>query len=135
MDTPQNVTDYPPMQGQEYDWHDGRYRIWTFNEAPYGRFPTYADGGPPIVTHAEWGVSFPRLCKVMSSPSVVAADDGKIELSIRQIKYKPEGGCDIIRHPLDGTKYDTDADARRAAYEAGVIAYMVYVKDEAKYGL
>lgn len=133
----QQHVDRPQMQGQKYDWHDGRYRIWTVNEVPYGRFPTYADHGPsavPMVTHTEWGVSYPRLCRVLSPPSVVAADDGKIELSISRIVEKP-GNYDVIRHPLDGTKYDTDSDAQRAAYEAGVVAYMVYVKDEAKYGL
>ena len=41
------------------------------------------------------------------NPAMLAQDDG----------YK---------HPLHGTMYDTQADARRAAFEAGLLAVMVY---------
>jgi len=130
-----DIAAYPPIKGTKYDWYDGRYRIWTVNDIPFDRLATNEYDRPGMVTHTEWGVSYPRMRRVLSSPEVVAADDGKIELSISRIEHKPEGGCDIIKHPLDGTRYDTDRDVSRAAYEAGVIAFMVYVKDEAKYGL
>lgn len=125
----------PPIQsGVSFDGYDGRYRIWTVNEVPWGRFPSWPEG-PPTVAHTEWGVSYPRLCRWLSSPEVVAADDGMVELSVSRLQRNDDGRTEIIRHPLNGSKYATDDDAQRAAYEAGLTAYMLYVRDEARHGI
>jgi hypothetical protein len=121
MNTPQDVTDYPPMQGWQHPGSfDSRCRLWTVNEVPYGRFPTFADGGPATVCYGDWNVSY-------------RTNDGKP--TIKVFKVISQSPYQSERHPLDGTEYDTFDDAQRVAYEAGVIAYLVYVTDEEKYGL
>lgn len=119
----------PPIEGS----YSTCCRKWTVEHVPYGTFPAYADGGPPTVAHTEWAVSYPRLSP-WSSPEVIAADDVKVELSVHRVVRRGDG-YDVVHHPISGTRYDTDDAARRAAYEAGVIAYMVHLKDEAKYGI
>jgi hypothetical protein len=134
MDAPQNVADYPPMQGQEYDWHDGRYRIWTVNEVPYDRFPRYGKGGPAIVALDDYSTSVSVPCYLFGVRPANA--DDRVTLNLRRITGRSATGLpEMEPHELNGTKYDTTEDADRAAYEAGCTAYMVYVKDEAKYGL
>lgn len=136
MDAPQSVADYPPMQGQDYGWHDGRYRIWTVTEAPYGHFPRYINGGPAMVVLDEFSKSVTCLNHYFSSQSAIDAHDGKVKLNLRRIVGSSETGLSVMEpHELDGTRHATVEDADRAAYEAGCTAYMVYVKDEAKYDL
>jgi hypothetical protein len=103
------------------------YRLYTVADVPFDAFPQYADGGPSMVVNTEYGVSYSSTCKVLSSPGVVAADDGLVTLNAYASPYTGE------KHALDGTKYATQTDARRAAYEAGLLAFMVY--DDSKHAL
>ncbi len=125
------TTTLPPVHGDNTPHYDGRYRLWTINEIPFDRLPD--DGGPALVVIDGWCVSYPSLCKWMSSPSVAEADDGKVTLTafrpISDNPYRSE------RHELDGTKYDAVRDAQCAAYEAGLLAFMLYLKDEQHYGI
>lgn len=93
----------------------------------FDAFPQYKDGGPSMVVLPGWGVSYGSLSRLFSSPSIVAADDGKVTLSAYAAPYTGE------KHPLDGTKYPTEVDARKAAYEAGLIGFMVY--DDSRFAL
>lgn len=123
--------DYPPVKGTKYSSFDGRYRLWTISEIPFNWFPAYADGGPSQVVIDGWSKSVSYLDGFFSSPSVAAADDGKVTLHLRKIAQ--DGTREP--HPLDGSKYDTKEDADRAAFEAGCTAYMVYLRDEGRYGI
>lgn len=121
----------PPLKGERYIDYDGRYRLWTaehgldFDAVPHNR-----DGGPSKATLNGWITSTSALDWVMSSASVVAADDGMHTLDVwRGDPANPE------RHPLDGTKYPTQDDADRAAYNAGVTAFMVYERDARRFNL
>lgn len=121
----------PPLQGTAYSWHDGRYRIYTVEQLPFDALPAHSDGGPAMVAHTEWGMSTSSLSAWMSSPSVAAADDGKHTLRVS----RTVGADGVERHELDGTRYDTNRDASRAAYEAGLLGFMVYERHAAKWGL
>lgn len=143
------VTTKPAIQGRGPSApgdYDGRYRLYTVDHVPFDRFPSYSDGGPSTVTHNGWNISTSSTCRVFSSPSVVAADDGMHTLRVtRDGRYVDTGVIGphgtpvkeyvVTRHPLDGTKYATKRDADRAAYEAGALAFMVYEKNAAKYDL
>lgn len=122
----------PELQGEDWGWTDGRYRLYTVDHVPFDFFPEYPEG-PASVVHTTWCKSTSRLDRFFSSPSVVAADDGLVTLNV----YRFSGPTDRTgeRHPLDGTKYATTRDADRAAYEAGVTAFMVYERDAARFGL
>lgn len=106
---------------------NGRYRVLTVAHLPYGTLPAYPEG-PATVTIEPWCVSTSPLSP-LSSPSVLAADDGMTTLNV----HKMTGGCE--RHDLDGTKYATKDDADRAAYDAGVTGYMVYERDRERLGV
>lgn len=123
---------FPPVKGDVTEWRDGRYRIWTVQHVPFDQFPAYGEGGPAMVALGDWGVSTQSLCRLFSSQSVIDADDGKHELHVYRFPKEPGP---MERHELYGTKYDTSRDADRAAYEAGVLGYMVYLCDEAEFGL
>lgn len=113
---------------------DGRYRVYTVEHLPFDALPAYDEGGPATVRGDEWNVSTSHLSAAFASPSVVAADDGMYTLSVFKFTH-PGGGADLVRHPLDGTKYATRRDANRAAYEAGLLGFMVYESDAPSYGL
>ncbi len=121
----------PALQGKKSPHYDGRYRLYTVADVPFDRFPEYPDG-PALVTVGEWGVSYHSLCRMFSSPSVVANDDGLVELHIYQAGAS---FGQVQRHDLYGTKYPTRRDASRAAYEAGCLGFMVYESGAARYGL
>jgi hypothetical protein len=106
----------PPLLG------DGRYRLFTATHAPFDTFPPPPHPRPALVTVDPWGVSYAHLNRLFSSPSVVAADDGLVTLHA----YRPDGPRRLIHHELDGTRYPTVRDAQRAAYDAGLLAFMVY---------
>lgn len=130
-----DVSTYPPIRGQKYGYgYDGRYRIWTVNEVPHGRFPRYNDGGPAMVVLEDYSKSVTVPCYLFGDRPADA--DDKVTLNLRRITGRSATGLpEMEPHELDGTKYDTDDDADRAAYEAGCTGYMVYVKNEARYGL
>jgi hypothetical protein len=123
------VTSVPKLQS------DGRYRLYTSEHLDFDALPSYRDGGPSLVVVDGYCMSTSSVSG-FSSRAVLAADDGMHTLSLS----KPVRGFewDITRrdkHPLDGTKYATAPDARRAAFDAGAMAYMVYERDAAKWGL
>lgn len=123
----------PELAGERWSWRDGRYRVYTVAHLPFEALPAYADGGPATVALGVWGVSTSSLCRAFSSPSVAAADDGMHTLSV--YRFATPGGADIERHALDGTTYATGRDASRAAYEAGLLGFMVYERDAGRFGL
>ena len=125
-----NPLTVPPLSGL-IDFRGG-YRLWAVGSGlAFDALPAYADGGPSLVPVAGWNVSTSRLCRVLSSPSVVADDDGMYELSLWCGHYRePE------RHALHGTRYADKREADRVAYEAGALAFMVYDDHAAsRYGL
>lgn len=127
------VVTVPELRGHQYEWSDDdtRHRVWTVAHGlDFDAVPDHDDGGPATVTVGGWQVSTMRLCAMLSSPSVVAADDGKYQLNLwRGSPVLPD------RHPLDGNRYASQRDADRAAYEAGALGFMVYQRDAERFGL
>ena len=112
--------------------YDGRYRLWTHAHGlAFDAVPRYRDGGPGTVVLDGWAKSTTNLCKSLSSPEVVAADDGQWTLTVRRLAGRGDGEP----HPLDGTTYASQDDADRAAYEAGLTGFMVYRDDAERCGL
>jgi hypothetical protein len=109
---------------------NGYYRLWTVgNGLDFDALPAYSDGGPPIVTVGGWIVSTSTTTRVRYDGGA-SEDDGMHTLSVwRGDHAKPE------QHPLCGTKYLSRRDADRAAYQAGVAAFMVYDRDTFRLGL
>jgi hypothetical protein len=97
------------------------YRLYTIAHVPYGHFPRYSEGGPAMCTaSALWSKSTNSVSLVLSSWGIAAeaaANPLPVTLNLRW-----RGSS----HELDGTRYATQDDADRAAYEAGATAYMVY---------
>lgn len=114
----------PELRGSVTGDYDGRYRLYTVAEVPFGTFPEYPSGPGRVVIDG-WHMSTSSLSRAFSSPSVVTADDGMHTLSLSRHDETGER----MRHELDGTKYPTSEGASRAAYEAGCLAYMVYERD------
>lgn len=114
------ITTIPAAQGRT------TYRLYTVEDLPFDAIPTYRDGGPAKVSMPGWSKSTSSMCPIFSSPSVIAADDRRITLSLR-LNGEP--------HPLDKSTYATQDEADRAAYEVGASAFMVYDRDAAKWGL
>jgi hypothetical protein len=123
-------TSVPPVLGTAFDYgFDGRYRLWTVaNGIDFDDMPPYGEGGPATVAVDGWHMSTSSLSALLSTPSVVAADDGKVTLHLWRGDPHDAG-----HHPLHGTKYDTHRDANRAAYEVGGLAFMVYEKHTHRY--
>lgn len=95
------------------------YRLFTAADGyDYDEFPHAS-----LVTTRGSHTSYSSLSRLFSSPSVVAADDGLVTLHA-SVNDEP--------HPLDGTKYPDHESARRAAYDAGLLARMVYEPREEK---
>lgn len=109
----------PPIQGQVFpNGVDGRYRLWTMAELPWNRaqVPALADGGPLVVTVAPWDAA------------VRGTGDGKWRIDALNMQT---GGA----HDLDGATYDVEDDAYRAAYDAGIVAFLIHEIDRHRYGL
>lgn len=131
------LTSVPEQRGEIRTYGgDGRYRLYTIEHLPFDALPSYSDGGPATVTNDGWSMSTSSNCRIFSSPSVNAADDRMHTLRLTThpvgVPWSLEND---VKHPLNGTKYATAADAKRAAYEAGGIGFMVYNRDAAKWGL
>ncbi len=118
-------------QGRRGDW---RYRIYTDScGVPFDAVPEYSDGGPATVAHSGWCVSYTSLCAALSSPSVVAQDNGRVTL--RAFKSAlDDPTVEGVRHSLHGIEYATQRDASRAAYEAGLLGFMVWERDAERLG-
>lgn len=100
----------------------GKYILLTVADVPFDRYAPYERGGPPKVTNTEW------------STSRTSGDraDGRVTLNVHRWD---DAACASIKHLLDGTVYDTHRDAERAAYEAGLTAYMLNIEHVADYAL
>lgn len=96
------------------------YRLYDRTHCDFDDFPSYREGGPATVVHAGWGVSY----------SMPHGDEKRVELNAYKYEGEEEG---FAKHELDGTFYDTMEDATRAAFEAGLLAFMVYERDAAKW--
>lgn len=97
------------------------YQLWTIADTSWRNRPAGS-----TVTNDGWGVSYSSLSRIFSSAAMVEGDDGKVELHI----YRTEdGGGSFTYHELHKTRYDTQDEAQRAAFEAGALAVMVYVED------
>lgn len=90
-----------------------QYRLYTNEFADFDDFPEYPEG-PGLVVVGGWGVSY-------STGGL--DDDGRVTLRAYKCEGPEEGFLD---HELYGTKYDTRREASRAAFDAGLLAYMVY---------
>lgn len=72
----------PAIQGKRYSWSDGRYRIYTRDHIDFDTLPSYDDGGPATVVIDGYSMSTSTLSRALSSPEVVAADDGMHTLNL-----------------------------------------------------
>ena len=115
---PQHIVSVPPQRGRRYNDVDGRYRQWTHAHGlEFDDLPSHEQGGPALVGNG-WDCSIePR-------------NDG--EYGLRAVRGPATA---LETHPLDGHIFPTLRDARRAAYTAGLLAYQVYERDAAAYGL
>ena len=111
-------TSVPPLTGFRND-----YRLYTVEHIPFDAVPSYRDGGPGTVVVDGW------CCSTTGWDHQGSVTANAFRFTSPDITTPPE------RHPLDGTKYPTQADAKRAQYEAGLLAFMVYEKDAARFGL
>jgi hypothetical protein len=130
------VKSLPQLQGSIEPWRDGRYRVYTVEHIEFDALPQYSDGGPAMIALGAYNVSYRTLDRMFSSAAVIAADDGMHVLSIFTTLYDADGMyAGSAKHELDGTRYPTQLDARRAAFEAGAIGFMVYERDVERLGL
>jgi hypothetical protein len=111
------------------------YRLYTIQHVPFDRFPVHEDGGPALVPHGPWRVSYSRHVRVSFSPAIAARGDGKVGLSVHRFEGNDPVGGAIVRSELDGTRYPTGREATRAAYEGGYLAFMVPEQDAPRFGL
>src|SRR6478735_7911205 len=112
----------PELRGTQSDLWDGRYRLYLVDVAPFDSFPAYEHGGPSTVTVGDWCVSY-------------AMGGGIDGYELHVYRSFSDESAPGEHHPLYGTVYPTAHDARRAAYEAGALAFMVYEKDAQLYAL
>jgi len=94
------------------------YRLWDIAHTTWADRPAGT-----LVAHDGWGVSYSMLDVTFSSREVVAEDDLKVTLRLYRTD---DGGGSFTYHDLHNTKYDTQDEAQRAAFEAGALAVMVY---------
>lgn len=112
-----------------------RYRLYAREHIDFDALPSYHDGGPAMVVINGYQTSTSNLSG-FSSAAALSADDGKYTLNLSKPVRGPGGGiAGFDKHALDGTKYDTAREASRAAYDAGALAFMVYERNAAKWGL
>lgn len=87
----------------------GGYRIFHIDHLSYDQAQTMRGA---FVASTEWGVSY----------TLGAHIDGAI-LNVHRVTFNP---LVVTKHDLDGGTYPSRDDASRAAYEAGLLGYMVY---------
>lgn len=118
----ENLVGVPPLTGTKYRHTDGRYRLWTAaHGVNFGDVPAHHHGGPAIVGNG-W-----QCFLEPANPD--ASDDG---YTVRAFRGGPQS---LEMHPLHGQIFPTKRDADRAAYTAGLTAYLVYETSAAAYGL
>lgn len=121
MITPATI---PDLYGDVTALGDYRYRLYTVAELPFEAMLGRRDGGPGMAVIDGWAVGYTG-----TKPA---------RLNARRGGYTEEGRYDpnlVERHELDGVEYPTMRDAERAAYDAGLLAFMVYERDAARFGL
>lgn len=103
------------------------YRLWTVQHIPFDRFER---GNPPLVVIDDWSISTEsglRLVYDGFDPEPLYG--GMVQLNAhRIISWNP---YQVEYHELHLSRYATRRDAERAAYEAGLMAYMIYTDREA----
>lgn len=120
--------------GPDYHGQDWSYRVYGIEHLPFNALPAWRDGGPATVARDGWSKSTSSRCRALSSPSVIAGDDGMTTLNLRRLDPANPNGPGIP-HELNGTRYALQSDADRAAYEAGATGFMVYTREAARWGL
>lgn len=115
-------TSVPPLHGGEMESRHGgygsRYRLWTAaNGLDFDAMPPHDQGGPYMTAVDGWIVS-----------TTTTSGRPGVNLGVWRGGYRaPE------RHALHDTRYDSGRDASRAAYQAGVTAFMVYEQAASRY--
>lgn len=84
------------------------YRLFTVDHCDWEDFAPER-----VVVNDRWGVSYRHTY----------GRDGWV-LSVYDVSGMPEEGIEY--HALNGTEYDSKEEASRAAWEAGVLAFMIY---------
>lgn len=108
----------------------GGFRLWGAEHGVSWAALRDAERAPGVTTFNGWHVSTDQLCPVLSSPEVVAARGGVVELGVwRGDAASPE------RHWLDGQFYASEDEARQAAFTGGALAFLVYEDDRDRLGL
>jgi hypothetical protein len=114
----------PPVQGEEGSWRDGRYRVWTVNH--WRTFEALKAAGATQVALPEYSIAYTSLDRVFSSPSVVAADDGGVTLSVRRVSPHQA----LLGEPVFERRYQTTEEAVEAAWDRGYLGMMLYLRDD-----
>jgi hypothetical protein len=99
------TTALPPLEGVSRR----KYRCYGIEHVPFDTYPDYWDGGPSIVVRDGWGVSY-------------RSGGGIQGYELRAYRVPFPGA----KHELHGTRYADQRSATRAAYEAGLLAFLVY---------
>lgn len=92
------------------------WKLKTIADTPFGTYPPYPVG-PAIVQNDDWNTS------CMTGTHIEGA-------KISAFRVITENPYTTERHELDGQTFPNTETARRAQYEAGMIAYMVYDDSE-----
>lgn len=93
------------------------YRLYTVDHVDFDTFY----GLHSLVTCDRWGVSYQQEMDENWNRT------GMIELRVYDVRSTPG---ETEKHALYGTTYLSEIAARRAAFEAGVLAFMVYLDKE-----
>lgn len=103
------ITSHPEIK-QTLPGRSNPYRLYTVEHCDWEDFA----GKASTVTSTRWGVSY----------SHTYGEDGWT-LQVYDVSNMSEEG--VEHHEIHGQVFDTQAEATRAAWEAGVLAFMVYL--------
>lgn len=106
------TTTLPDLQ-QTLPGRSRPYRLFTREHVDFDTF--YGIHG--LVTRDRWGVSYSQPMDENWKRT------GEIEIHVYDVRSTPG---ETEKHPLYGTRYLSEVAARRAAFDAGVLAFMVY---------
>ncbi|MBQ1048458.1 hypothetical protein KBX50_08265 [Micromonospora sp. C51] len=109
----------PELKGERTSHRDGRYRVYTREHLPFDALP---EGHPGALVSLDWSVAVTREGRCGEYTYAVGA--------VRLVD-----GKDLVQHALEGTPCESYRDGYRIAYEAGLLGFMVYEYDAARYGL
>lgn len=115
----------PPLQDLgSSPHHDGRCRTWTVDHIPdYADLPAVDSGHhhPVLVALDDWSVNW--------------SGDGGDGAGTLHVFHNREVGDDKYRHDLDGAHFGTEEEAYAAAWEDGLLGFLVYEDVAHLYGL